>query len=52
MEEQRQRERLNQQEKEKTDSLLTLRKKIESLEADKANEIAHLQQIHRYYTMN
>ena len=42
------RERLEQADREKNDSLLALRKKMEALELSKTNEIAQLQQIHRY----
>ena len=42
------RERLEQAEGEKNDSLLALRKKMEALELSKTNEIAQLQQVHRY----
>ena len=44
----RQREKLEQMERDKTDSVLALRKKIDSLDVTKANEISRLQEIHRY----
>lgn len=43
----RHQERLEQLEREKTDSILALRKKIDGLEVAKTNEISRLQEIHR-----
>ena len=42
-------ERLEQLERDKTDSVLALRKKIATLETEKTNEISQLQEIHRYH---
>ena len=41
-------ERLETSEREKIDAILALKKKMESLEIAKANEIAKLQETHRY----
>jgi hypothetical protein len=46
------RERLEQADRDKTDSMLALRKKMEALGLSKTNEIAQLQEIHRHYTDN
>ena len=46
MESIRYQERLQQLEKEKTDVVLTLKKKIDTLEVSKTNEIGRLQDIH------
>ena len=51
METSHQRERLEQLEREKTDSLLALRKKMEAQEVAKTNEIAQLQETHRYWSV-
>lgn len=43
----RQKEKLEQMERDRTDTVLALRKKIESLEIAKTSEISQLQEIHR-----
>lgn len=48
METARQRQKLEETEREKIDSLLALKKKMESLELSKNNEISQLQDIHRH----
>ena len=40
--------RIEQLERDKTNSVLALRKKIDTLEIENTNEIAQLQEIHRY----
>ena len=45
-------ERLEQLERDQTHSLLALRKKMESLEITKTNEIAQMQKTHRYHSID
>ena len=42
------REKLEQAEREKTDALLALRRKLDALEVSRTNEISRLQGVHRY----
>ena len=41
-------ERIEQLERDKTDSVLALKKKMDTLEVEKTNEISQLQEMHRY----